>query len=171
MVSQVQVVSILMIIHGVLTSLVGLLLSLAGPALFALISLDKGNRGAHARKEDEMILTVLSVVYVVLGLMALTAGLLNLIAGIRGLKFRGRTFGLVALFSNLLCLFTVYCAPTSLGLMIYGLIVYFNRDVARAFELAADGVPPEEIRRRFDRGRDRYRDDYEDDSDDDYDRR
>jgi len=34
---------------------------------------------------------------------------------------------------------TCYCAPTSMGMMIYGLIVIFHSDSARAFELAEKG--------------------------------
>jgi hypothetical protein len=40
MVSQVQVVSIFMIVHGALTSFMGLLLGAVGPTLFALARLD-----------------------------------------------------------------------------------------------------------------------------------
>jgi len=57
------------------------------------------------------------------------------------------------LFSNLLAVFTFYCAPTSIGLIIYGLIVFFNADVRRAFEMAAQGATTLEILNAFDRGR------------------
>jgi hypothetical protein len=53
------------------------------------------------------------------------------------------------LFFNILPMLTCYCLPTSLGLMIYGLIVMFQPDVAQAFALADDGMPAEEIRARL----------------------
>jgi hypothetical protein len=89
------------------------------------------------------------IVYLVLGILVLTAGVLNLIAGIRTLKFRGRTFALVALFSNVVPMLTCYCAATGLAVMIYGLIVLFNSEVAQAFELAAKGMSPEDVRAHF----------------------
>jgi hypothetical protein len=74
---------------------------------------------------------------------------LNIVAGARSLRFRGRGLALTALFLNIIPMFTFYCAPTSLAVMIYGLIVFFNGEVAQAFRLAGEGVPAEEIRRGF----------------------
>jgi len=42
-----------------------------------------------------------------------------------------------------------YCAPTSIALFVYGLIVYLNSDVATAFEMAEQGVSPKEIKATF----------------------
>jgi hypothetical protein len=146
MVPQVQVVAILMIVNGALSSLLGLLLAAMGPFLFAVMSMDKG---APQQPQDKAVLGVLSGVYLVLGLLVLVAGVLNIVAGIRCLRFRGRIFAIVALFFNVLPVFTFYCAPTSLGVLIYGIIVLFNAEVVQAFALADQGVPADEIRRRF----------------------
>lgn len=146
MVPQVQVVAVLMIVNGALASLLGLLLAAVGPFLFAVTSIDKN---AKVDPEGKMVLSILSVVYVVLGLLVLIAGVLSIIGGTRALKFRNRVFVLVALFFNVVPAFTMYCAPTSLGVLIYGIIVFFNADVVRAFELGRQGVPPAEIRARF----------------------
>jgi hypothetical protein len=161
MVPQVQVVSILMIVNGALVSLMGLLLSVVGPALFFILQAEQ--RHGRPPPQDEAALRIISVIYVVLGAVVLAAGVLNVVAGIRALRFRNRALVLVALFCNVVPLLTCYCSITSLGLMIYGLIVFFNADVARAFELAAEGVPPEEIRDRPPR---RRREDDWDDEDD-----
>jgi hypothetical protein len=147
MVPQVHVVSILMIVNGSLASLMGILLSVLGPAMFAMISMEQ--RGRPMPGDEQMLLGIISGVYLILGLLVLTAGVLNIVAGARSLKLRGRGLALTALFLNIIPLFTCYCLPTSLGLMIYGLIVFFNHEVARAFELVADGVPVEEVRERF----------------------
>lgn len=154
MVGQVQVVGILMIVQGALASLMGLLLAVVGPAMFALTAADrKAGRMSH---EDEIMLTIMPIIYLVIGLVVLIAGVLNLIAGIRLQKFRGRTFALVALFANILPLMTCYCAPTSIGMMVYGLIVLFNSEVARAFQLATEGMSPADIRAQFRPGGDSY---------------
>jgi hypothetical protein len=68
------------------------------------------------------MMTIMPIIYLAIGLVVLIAGVLNLIAGIRVLKFRGRTFALVALFANIVPVLTCYCAPTSIGMMVYGLI-------------------------------------------------
>jgi hypothetical protein len=161
MVPQVQVVSILMIVNGSLVSLMGLLLAAVGPTMFVVVGMDQHK--APMRPDDRTALTIITVAYTVGGVLVLTAGVLNVIAGIRSLKFRGRALALTALFFNIIPLFTCYCLPTSLGLMIYGLIVFFNADVARAFRLAAEGVLPEEIRNpaAFERYQ-RYDDDEDD---------
>jgi hypothetical protein len=142
MVKQVQVVAILMIVNGALVSIMGLLYAFMGPAMFALMRLGPASKSTN-NPPDTMFLTLMSAIYLGLGLLVLTAGILNLVAGIRSLKLRGRTFAIVALFSNLIPIFTCYCLPTSLGLMIYGLIVFFQADVAHAFAMVATGVSPQ----------------------------
>jgi hypothetical protein len=79
----------------------------------------------------------------------LIAALLKVIGGIRNLKYRGRTLGIVALASSAVSIFTCYCALTGIGLLIYGLVVYFNNDVRQAFEMGERGASPEEIKAAF----------------------
>lgn len=152
MVNQVQVVAILMIVNGALVSLMGLLYTAMGPTLIAFMKLAPATASSPYPQTDTTFMTVMSVFYLTLGLLVLTAGILNIVGGIRSLKLRGRTFAIVALFSNLAPLFTCYCLATSLPLMIYGLIVFFQADVAHAFAMVAAGAPPE----RFTRPRRRY---------------
>lgn len=139
MVRQVQVVAILMIVNGALISLMGLYLACMGPFMFFVTT-----TGGPASRPATIM--VMSSIYLALGLLVLTAAALNITAGIRSLKYRGRTLALVALFCNLVPMFTCYCIPTSLGLMIYGLIVFFHHEVADAFARVADGLPPERVR-------------------------
>jgi hypothetical protein len=134
MVNQVRVVAILMIVQGTLTTLMGILLLLSGPLLWAFRPIFQGSQSLLA---DEDFLVIASVIYAVMSVPVLIAGVLNLIAGIRSLNLRGRTFAIVALLTNFFPLLTLYCAPTGLGLMVYGLVVFFNEEVARAFENAA----------------------------------
>lgn len=150
MVKQVQVVAILMIVNGAIVSVMGLFYVAMGPFMFAMMNMapPPGQQGPNS--SDAAVLSAMSVVYVVLGLVVLMAAILNIVAGIRSLSFRNRTLALVALFSNVAPLFTCYCLPTSLGVMIYGLIVFFQSDVARAFQLVAEGVPAERFKRGWD---------------------
>ncbi len=159
MANQVPVVAILMIVNGAIVSLMGLFYVIMGPAMFALMSF--GPRAPNqpaANSADTAIMTVMSGFYVVIGLLVLACGILNIVAGIRCLNYRGRTLAMIALFSNLAPMFTCYCMPTSLGLMIYGLIVMFQSDVAYAFAQVARGVPPEHFKRAW-----RYREEEPDD--------
>ncbi|HEY7308775.1 MAG TPA: hypothetical protein VH643_05350 [Gemmataceae bacterium] len=149
MVRQVPVVAILMIVNGAIVSLMGLYLVIMGPAMFTMMKLAPPPSGPGPNPPggpDAIILGIMSAVYVVLGLLVLVASVLNIVAGIRSLKYRGRTFAIVALFSNLVALFTCYCSLLSLGVMIYGLIVFFHSDVADAFARVAEGLPPERVK-------------------------
>jgi hypothetical protein len=79
--------------------------------------------------------------------VTLGVGILRIIAGIMNLKYRGRRLGLTALIIGTLSLFTMYCAPTSIALLVDGLIVYMDEDVRRAFALGEQGFSSEKIRR------------------------
>ncbi len=86
----------------------------------------------------------LETIYLVTGLGTLLCGLLKLAAGFQNRRFRSRLLGFLALSSGVLT--SCSCCGLPFALMVYGLIVYFNGDVARAFELAAQGYTPEQIR-------------------------
>jgi hypothetical protein len=146
MVGQVQVIAILMIVQGALATLMGLILAAMGPFMFWAKQQDQ--RSFHDPM-DETMMTVLPIVYVVLGLLVLVSAIMNVIGGVRCLKFRGRTFAIVSLFTNVIPLFTCYCAPTALAVWIYGSIVLFNHEVAEAFRMAEAGHTPQEIRDSF----------------------
>lgn len=150
MVNQVPVVSILMIVNGALVSLMGLLYSAMGPLMCTMINLAPPPGPGGPKPEDKIAFTAISGIYIVLGLPTLACGALNIVAGIRGLMFRNRIFALVALFCNIITVFTCYCSPISIGVMIYGLIVLFQPDVARAFARVAAGMPAERFRHGWD---------------------
>jgi hypothetical protein len=141
MVAQVRVVSILMIIYGGLLALAGVAIALFWPFMFAMVAMDK--RGM--RQNDQTTFTVMTIIFGVIGLLILAVGVLHVVAGIRCLKFRGRVLALVALFCNLVALPTGYCSIFALGMAIYGLVVMFDADVIRGFELGEQGVEPEQI--------------------------
>ena len=88
-------------------------------------------------------------IYGSMGLVSLVIGVLGIWAGIRMLKFRGRTFGIVALSSGLLSIAGCYCLPTAIGLFVYGLIVLLNEPVKRAFAMGEEGRTAAEIQNHF----------------------
>jgi hypothetical protein len=53
---------------------------------------------------------------------------------------RGRGLALLALASTMLTAFSLWCTAFSIPLVVYGLVVLFQRDVVRAFERVRLGV-------------------------------
>jgi hypothetical protein len=92
---------------------------------------------------------LLMAIYIVIGGLTLCAGVFRIFAGISNLRYRRRAFGIVALFVGLVPIVTCYCAPTSLALLIYGMIVYLNDQSARAFVLGDQGMSASEITDRL----------------------
>src|SRR4051812_43953208 len=119
MVHQVKTVGILMLIQGSLTLLMGLTATAAGPIMYI------ASQSPQTNPSDQTVLMVMSICYLVGGLLLLGVGAVNVWGGVRCLHFRSRTFVIVALFGNLLPVFTGYCLPTSLGMLVFGLIVLF----------------------------------------------
>jgi hypothetical protein len=125
--SHVRRVATLLIVEGVLEIVPGALISILGLAAALGMATDASKPGL------DMIPPELAFVVWILGPALLAAGALKVVAGTRNLKVRGRTLGLVALASGVVALPTCYCAPTALGLFVYGLVVYLDADVRRAF--------------------------------------
>jgi hypothetical protein len=105
-VAQVRVVAVLLIIQGVFEGGFGLLL------------VYQWNK------------SLVAVVW--MGLVFVLAAL-KIVAGARNFRYRNRTLGIVALAAAPLSLFAVICLPTAILMMVYGLVVYFKRDVEHAF--------------------------------------
>ncbi|MCI0684818.1 MAG: hypothetical protein L0Y71_22200 [Gemmataceae bacterium] len=166
MVPQVTVIGILMIVNGALCVLYGLLLIFVGPLMLSFMNFQGAPPQAQPQiQQAQQMFQIVSIVYIVLGAVVAIAGCMNIAGGIAAVKFRSRTFVITALFFNIVPTFTCYCTLTSLGLMIWGLIVMFQGDVAHAFSLGASGYTADEIKRRMaEREYRRYRDDDYDDS-------
>jgi hypothetical protein len=125
------------------------LLGIAGTAMGVLIAVAVGRGVPGAAGVPPATLWMGAGFYLAIGLAGLATGGLRIFAGIRNLKYRGRVLGIVALSLGLLTAVTVFCAPTSIALLIYGLIVYLDSDVAKAFDMGNQGLPPHEIRARL----------------------
>jgi len=155
LVGQVKIVCILMLIHGITVVLMGGGLIAAGIFMMTIPPPPGGGPEPW----------IMGGVYAGWGVLVLACGALNGVAGVRVMLFRNRVLGLVALFTNIFVLFTCYCAITAIGMMVYGLIVLFQPDVARAFELVSQGATPDEAVRKCTRRYGDVRDDYDEMSD------
>jgi hypothetical protein len=147
LVGHVPVIAVLMMVQGGLELLMGAsLIAMAGilPMLMKMEG-QPGNQGPP----PEFFAWIMLVIYGGLGLLTIVAAVLHFYAGLRNYRFRNRTLGLVALAGGMVTVFTCYCAPTSIALAVYGLIVYLNADVAQAFELGESGQSKEDLLQRF----------------------
>jgi hypothetical protein len=139
LVGHVPIVAILLIVQGVLEVLLGLFYG--GLALMMLILPEEAL--------DDMDFRSLSILLAIIAVPAIACGALRIAAGLANWQYRRRTLGLVALAAGLGAMFTGYCAPTAIGLAIYGLIVYVNESVIAAFELGEKKNSKAEIQAAF----------------------
>lgn len=139
--TNIRIVAIMLIVHGSMLLLAALFFIAMSAFLPNLIAKTPPPANASPNgPTPEQMATILTGTYLFMGTAALLPGILQLVAGIRNLYPKGRTLGLVALFSGVVSIATCYCAPTSIGLLIYGLIIYFNPTAIRAFELGKQGI-------------------------------
>ena len=131
---QVAVVAILMMVQGGLEMLIGVFFLIFG-----------GTMAVYARQEEVQQGLAFGGVSGVMGMAGIMTGLLHVVAGWQNYFFRRRWLGILALFTGLVSLLTCYCFPTSLVLMIYGLIVHASGQTAWAFELGRRGMSREQI--------------------------
>jgi hypothetical protein len=149
--SQVPIVAILMMVQGGFELLYAVFMSVMGVVM--TMSLAKAPPGPAQQPSPLVMASLIGGVYLAMGVAILIAGVLKLTAGFRNYRYRGRTLGIVAMISGLLTLFGCYCFPTALALLIYGLIVYFDRQTVYAFQLGAQGQTPDQIRACLERFR------------------
>jgi hypothetical protein len=152
---QVPVIAILMLVQAALEILAGGIFLLA--AAFVPEILDQAQKqGGGPGGMPGMpfgIKEFARTLYIIFATAALLAAPLRVVAAIKNFRYRGRGLGIAALFVGGLSIGTCYCAPTSIGVMIYGLIVYFNGDTARAFQLGERGMSAEEVRNAMAHGK------------------
>jgi hypothetical protein len=111
-ITQARVVAILLLIQGICEFAVGFLL-------------------IYQWTKSAVAVFITCLVYVL--------AILKIAAGVRNYQRRNRRLGILALAVAPFSLFTFFCVPSALVLMVYGLVVYLHRDVKRAFAVA-DGL-------------------------------
>ena len=137
-VQQVRVSSSLQIMVGALELLASAyLLVIAG--VFAVESFGL-NRQADFRNLIEYTAVSFG------GFTIFIVAVLRIWSGIAGFKFKRRKMSIFASVLGMISALTMYCSVFSIGMLIYGLIIYLNRDVRRAYEMAEQGMTPDQIR-------------------------
>ena len=143
-VQHLMVVSILQIVVGALELLVSAILAVYTGILGAM------STGAIEMPEGEeealFVFGIISAVMLFFGSAIFIAAVLRIWAGIAGFKFKRRKMAIFASVLGMTSALTMYCSVFSIGMLIYGLIIYFDRNVKRAYEMAEQGMTPDQIR-------------------------
>ena len=136
-----------MVVQGTLDLVMGLGLIAAG--LFVSFGMRQAIAADPEFQQGEpppqAMFAMLTWGYIAIGSVASLIGAVNVYAGFRNWKFRDRKLGIVAMFLGLGTVLTCYCVPTSAALLVYGLIVYLDPAVIRAFRMRSEGFSPYEI--------------------------
>ena len=156
-VRQIPILAIMTIVQGVLLALVALLCTGYGiffafffEGILAEAERAQMQAGAvPAPNPADPPLEIIGAIAIGIGVFILIISVLHFVAGIRALKYRGRRFIIVTWFLGLIASLTMYCAPTSIGLAIWGLIVFFNPAVKSAFDMVENGMDKKEVERQF----------------------
>src|SRR5262249_55077821 len=133
LIGHVPIVAALLIVQGLLE--VGF--SLFGLAFAAFMFWGPPNAGAGQPG--------IGIMYSVMSTPALPAGILRIVAGTFNTFYRRRGLGIAAMAVGLITLMTGCCSMTSIGLAIYGLIVYVDEPVIAAFAMGDSGRSAAEI--------------------------
>ena len=152
MFNQIRIVAICMIIQGILELLFAAYM-IAMSFIYPMILEQVPNQQIPAN-EAEMLDTVqyYSVMYfAIVGGLIFLVGAMRLCAGILNFQYRARTLGIITNFLGIASIATCYCLPTGIAICVYGSIIYFNPDVAQAFQMKANGHKDSEILEFFNR--------------------
>jgi hypothetical protein len=144
LVGHVRIVGILMIVQGVLSLLMGLMLVAMAIFMGVMFSVDPPPGPPNGPPPETMAI-IMGCTYGVMGLCGLVPGIMHIYSGLRVYQFKSRPFALITLFSGLASTLTCYCSLTAIGLVIYGLIVMFDRSVQEAFALVEKGYSPDQV--------------------------
>ena len=148
-VRQIPILGILTIVQGALLLVMSLFLIGYGIFFVWMPEMMPPEERAKMQAQADGMLEIIGGVTIAIGVIVLVIAIMHIIAGIRTLKYRGRTFTIVTWMMGLLAAFTCYCGPTSVGLAIWGLIVFINPAVASAFKMAKSGMTSREIEDQF----------------------
>jgi hypothetical protein len=137
LIGHVPIIAALLIVQGGLE----LLFALFCYAFIALVywGPEKELSGMHG----------VAVLFAFVSVPSLVSGVLRIVAGCFNVRYRRRGLGMTALCLGLATMVTGYCAPTSIALAVYGLIVYVNESVTAAFAMGDRGRSVGEIRGAF----------------------
>jgi hypothetical protein len=145
------VIASLFIAQGVLLLLMGGYLIVLGVFMGNMDQFMPPNAQQPAEFQDMMDTqtTIMLWGFGIVGGVIVIIAFLHFIAAYLGFTYKGRVFGIVTMIAGLLSMFSCYCAPTAIGLAVYGMIIYFNPAVTKAFALGKSGMKKQEILSHF----------------------
>jgi len=148
-VSQVRIFAILNAVQGTLEIPMGLFTTGMAVLFPTLIRMDKARNPNADGPQPEEFMWFIAGLYLAIGLPVLASGILRLVAAYRNYRFQGRTLGMVSICAGLGSMLSCYCAPTAIGILVYGLILFLNPAVKVAFEMARQGQSADQILAAF----------------------
>jgi hypothetical protein len=105
---------------------------------------------ADGQMPPEQFLWIAGAIYLAIGVAALASGILRIVAGVQNYRFKNRVLGLASIIVGMAPVFTCYCAPTAIGLLVYGLIIHLDPAVVAAFKMVAEGKTATQVLAAFD---------------------
>lgn len=137
-VKQLPVLGVLVIVQGALEAMLALL------GIFMVVVMWMVENQAQLKNEFRnagggLQPVVMIVVYGVVAVVMTALSIIRIGSGIAILRRKNRMFAIV---STIICVgsvFTCYCAPTSIAICVYAMILLFHPTVERAFALRAEG--------------------------------
>ena len=144
---QITIVAILLIVEGVLELLYGLYM--VGMGVFMATYFENFLPPEQRNAPNAPPPAFMFGIFFVWAVFIIPPAIVKIWAGISNYNFRRRTLGIVALALGAMSCVTIYCAPTGIALMIYGLIVYLKPDSEMAFACGAQGFTGDQIRARI----------------------
>ena len=146
-VNQIQVIAILMLVQGALLLVMSMVMFFYAFGFVAIIRSAPADQGGPPFPEEALFW--IQVVGVLGGGFFLLLALMHFLSGYWGLNLKGRMFGITTMILGLASSLTFYCAPTAIGLAVYGLIIYFHQASRQAFEMSNQGKTRNEILKQF----------------------
>ncbi|MDZ4848570.1 MAG: hypothetical protein SGI77_04700 [Pirellulaceae bacterium] len=145
MISHVMVIGILQIVLGCLELFMGAVLIFYAVFFTAILP----NMKNQSPPPPPEMMFWMSIGFGVGGVIVAIFSLLRILSGITSFRFRGRTLMITSLIGGMITSLTCYCAPFSIGLGVYGLIVMMHPGVIKAYEMGTSGMAASEIKTRF----------------------
>lgn len=84
--------------------------------------------------------TMLTAIYGGMAAALCIIGIVNLFAGIQNYRYRYRTLGIISLVINMGSILFCWCLPLTIGLLIFGMIIYLSPEADRAFRWASSNL-------------------------------
>jgi hypothetical protein len=138
----VPTVAILMIAHGVLMfvaacGLIGMTVFMTPQIAQQIEDQQKMQRAQNPNAPvftKDGWQTMLTAIYGGMAAVLCIIGVVNLFAGIQNYRYHYRILGVISLVINMGAILFCWCLPFSLGLLIFGMIIYLSPEADRAFQ-------------------------------------